>query len=135
VPLRIGTLTSMLLQTNHNELALIGEPVSETKKEADFLEQISAPLLTTAKENILGDVAKLEDFPTGQQYLKQVLLPQKAWNTAASMIYAVGTKSNRRGCGGNAGDSGRKKKQKVSAIDTRHRKKAEFFKLPQADKD
>jgi hypothetical protein len=57
---------------NLNELALLGEPV------ADFLEQISAPSLTTAKENVIGDVAKLEDFHTCQQYLKQVLLSQNA---------------------------------------------------------
>jgi hypothetical protein len=81
-------------QTNHNKLALIGEPISETKKVADFLEQISAPSLTMVKENVLHDVAKLEDFHTCQQYLKQVLLSQKARNTAASTIVAVGTKSN-----------------------------------------
>jgi hypothetical protein len=105
------------------------------KKVADFLEQISAPSLTMAKENVLGDVAKLEDFHTCLQYLKQVLLLQKARNTEASMISTVGTKSYPQGGGGHAGDRGCKKKQKVSAIDTKHHEKAEWFKLPQADRD
>jgi hypothetical protein len=56
--------------------------------------------------------------------LKQVLLPQKARNTAASTISAVGLKSTCRGNGG------RKKNQKFSAIDTKHCEKTEWFKLP-----
>jgi hypothetical protein len=87
-------------QKNQNKLALLGEPVSETKKVLDFLEQISAPLLATAKENVLGDLAKLENFHACQQYLKQVLLSQKARNTASSTIAAVSTKKKGRNGGG-----------------------------------
>jgi hypothetical protein len=45
-----------------NELTLLCEPVSETKKVSDFLEQLSDPSLATAKENVLGDLARLENF-------------------------------------------------------------------------
>jgi hypothetical protein len=40
-------------QENQNELALLGKPVSETKKVSNFLEQISAPSFATAKENVM----------------------------------------------------------------------------------
>jgi hypothetical protein len=46
----------------HNKLSLLGEPVSELKKVTDFLAGITAPSLSTAKENIIGDVAKIENF-------------------------------------------------------------------------
>jgi hypothetical protein len=44
---------------SHNKLNLLGEPISESKKVTDFLAGITAPLLSTAKENVIGDVAKL----------------------------------------------------------------------------
>jgi hypothetical protein len=45
----------------HNELSLLGEPVSESKKVTDFLAGITVPSLSTAKENVIGCVAKLEN--------------------------------------------------------------------------
>jgi hypothetical protein len=62
----------------HNELSLLGEPVSELKKVTNFLAGITTPSLSTAKENVIGDVAKLENFDACQQYMKQILLAQKA---------------------------------------------------------
>jgi hypothetical protein len=60
--------------TGHNELSLLGEPVSKSKKVTNFLAGITAPSLTTAKENVIGDVTKLENFDACQQYMKQILL-------------------------------------------------------------
>jgi hypothetical protein len=48
--------------TRHNELSLLGKPVSESKKVTNFLAGIIAPSLTTAKENLIEDVTKLENF-------------------------------------------------------------------------
>jgi hypothetical protein len=42
--------------TSHNELNLLGEPISASKKVTDFLAGITAPSLSTAKENVIGDV-------------------------------------------------------------------------------
>jgi hypothetical protein len=42
--------------TSHNELELLGEPVCESKKVTDFLAGITVPSLTTAKENVIGDM-------------------------------------------------------------------------------
>jgi hypothetical protein len=120
---------------NHNKLALLGEPVSETKKVSDFLEQISAPSLATAKENVLGDLVKLENFQACQQYLKQVLLSQKARNTASSTIAAVGTKKKGGKGSGGGGASKRKGKRKVSAIKTSHYVNDDWFKLPKETRD
>jgi hypothetical protein len=112
-------------QENQNELALLGEPVSETKKVSDFFEQISAPSLATAKENVLVDLAKLENFHACQQYLKQVLLSQTARTMASSTIASVGTKKKGRNGGGGKGSGGggaskRNGKRKVSALKTSH---------------
>jgi hypothetical protein len=64
---------------SHNGLNLLGEPISESKKVTDFLAGITAPSLSsTAKENVIGDVTKLENFDACQQYTKQILLAQKA---------------------------------------------------------
>jgi hypothetical protein len=60
--------------------------------------------------------------------LKQVLLSQKAWNTAASTISAVSTNFNRRG-GSNAGGGSQKKKQKVSEINIKQCVKTDWDKL------
>jgi hypothetical protein len=77
--------------TSHNKLSLLGKPVSESKKVTDFLAGITAPLLTTAKENAIGDVSKLENFDACQQYMKQMLLAQKARKGSSSTILAVNT--------------------------------------------
>jgi hypothetical protein len=46
--------------TGHNELSLLGKPVSESKKVTNSLDRITTPSLTTAKENMIGAVTKLE---------------------------------------------------------------------------
>jgi hypothetical protein len=65
--------------------------------------------------------------------LKQVLLSQKARNTASSTIAAVGTKKKcRKGSGGGGGGGVGgvcKGKRKISAIKTKHCTKEEWYKL------
>jgi hypothetical protein len=81
--------------TSHNELELLGEPVSESKMITDFLAGITAPSLMTAKENVIGDMTKLEKFDACQQYFKQILLAHKARKGGSATDAAVNT-NNRR---------------------------------------
>jgi hypothetical protein len=76
---------------SNNELNLLDEPISESKKVTNFLAFISATSLSTAKENVIGHVTKLENFHTGQQYMKQILLSQKACKGPSNTILAVNT--------------------------------------------
>jgi hypothetical protein len=103
--------------TGHNELSLLGKPVSESKKVTDFPAGITTPSLTTAKENVIGDVTKLENFDACQQYMKQILLAQKEHKGSSTMISAVNT-SNCRSNPTQGG--GKKKKQKTSSSLTKH---------------
>jgi hypothetical protein len=110
----------------HNELSLLGEPVSESKKVTDFLAGTTAPSLSTAKENVIGDVAKLENFDACQQYMKQILLAQKARKGSSNMISAVNT--NNRHTNPTQG-GGKRKKQKTSPALTKHYTAEEWAKL------
>jgi hypothetical protein len=51
---------------------------SESKKVTDFLAGTTAPSPMTAKENVIGDVTKLENFHACQQYFKQILYAHEA---------------------------------------------------------
>jgi len=57
-------------QEAHNTLADLEEPVPETKKVTDFLAGITDTHLSNAKDLILGDPQKLQNFELCQQYLK-----------------------------------------------------------------
>jgi hypothetical protein len=60
-------------QNAHNTLAELNEAVPETKKVTDFLAGITDSRLANAKDLILGDPAKLENFEACQQYLKMLV--------------------------------------------------------------
>jgi hypothetical protein len=60
-------------QGAHNTLLDLNEPGSETKKVTDFLAGITDPRLSNAKDLILGDAQKLQDFESCQQYLKTLI--------------------------------------------------------------
>jgi hypothetical protein len=60
-------------QEAHNTLADLDEPVPETKKVTDFLAGITDARLSNAKDLILGDAQKLQDFELCQQYLKTLV--------------------------------------------------------------
>jgi hypothetical protein len=60
-------------QSAHNTLADLGEAVPETKKVTDFLAGILDPRLSGAKDLVLGDAQKLQDFESCQQYFKTLV--------------------------------------------------------------
>jgi hypothetical protein len=60
-------------QNAHNTLVELNEGVPETKKVTDFLAGISDPRLSNAKDLILGDPDKLQNFEACQQYLKTLV--------------------------------------------------------------
>jgi hypothetical protein len=60
-------------QAAYNTLAELNEAVPETKKVTDFLAGITDMRLSNAKDLILGDVQKLQDFEACQQYLKMLV--------------------------------------------------------------
>jgi len=60
-------------QNAHNTLAELNETVPETKKVTDFLAGITDSSLANAKDLILGDPNKLENFEACQQYLKTLV--------------------------------------------------------------
>jgi len=60
-------------QEAHNTLSDLEEPVPETKKVTDFLAGITDTRLSNAKDLILGDPQKLQDFELCQQYLKTLV--------------------------------------------------------------
>ena len=62
-----------LHQKAHNELEELGEPVSETKKVAEFLKYITDPTLQMGMQIVMGDPAKLDIFELCQQYLSTLL--------------------------------------------------------------
>jgi hypothetical protein len=80
--------------TGHNELNLLDEPVSESAKVTDLIAGTAA-FLSTAKENVIGDITKLENFEVYQQYMKQILLTQKAHKGSSNTIATVKTKNHR----------------------------------------
>ncbi len=57
-------------QKAHNELFILKEPLTETKKVQDFLAGIHDPAFATFKGIVLGDTAKMSNFEACQQYLK-----------------------------------------------------------------
>jgi hypothetical protein len=60
-------------QGAHNTLLDLNEPVPETKKVTNFLASITDPRLSNAKDLILGDAQRLQDFESCQQYLKTLI--------------------------------------------------------------
>jgi hypothetical protein len=61
-----------------NELEVLGEPVAETKKVADFLKGITDPRLSTGKDIVDGDPAKREQYELCQQFFKTLVENNKA---------------------------------------------------------
>jgi hypothetical protein len=56
-----------------HQVADLDEPVPETKKVTDFLAGITDVRLSNAKDLILGDTQKLQNFELCQQYLKTLV--------------------------------------------------------------
>ncbi len=60
-------------QTAHIMLEELGEPVPETKKVTDFLAGITDPRLGNAKDTVIGNAAKLQNFEECQQYFQTLV--------------------------------------------------------------
>ena len=120
-------------QDAHNTLMDLNEPVPETKKVTDFLSGITDPRLSNAKDLILGDAAKLQDFEVCQQYLK-TLIHNKSTQEKHDRHIAVVSGMNPAGGkpGGKKGNKerGKRKVEKPKDLLTRNYTKEEWFKLP-----
>lgn len=100
-----------LHQSAHNTLAELNEPVPETKKVTDFLAGISDPRISNAKDFILADPTKLNDFEACQQFFKTLIYnktTQEKHERQISGVTSAGGKSQkgkssaREGRGGNS---------------------------------
>jgi predicted acylesterase/phospholipase RssA len=60
-------------QAAYNTLADLGEAVPETKKVTDFLAGITDSRHSGAKDIVLGDAQRLQDFEACQQYFKTLV--------------------------------------------------------------
>ena len=69
-----------LHQDAHNELEDCNEAVPETKKVADFLAEISCPLLQMGLNIVMSDPWKLSNFDVTQQFLGTLVAYQANHN-------------------------------------------------------
>ena len=95
-------------QSAHNTLADLEEPIAETKKVSDFLAGITDPRLNTAKDLVMGDRAKLDNFEACQQYLKTISFTKANQDILQRNISNTNTGGQPRGSkrGGKGGGGG-----------------------------
>jgi hypothetical protein len=100
-----------LHQSAHNTLSELNEPVPETKKVTDFLAGINDSRHSNAKDFILADPTKLNDFEACQQFSQTLIYnktTQEKHERQISGVASAGSKSNkgkhnaRDGRGGNS---------------------------------
>jgi hypothetical protein len=82
-----------LHQTAYNTLSELNEAVPETKKVTDFLAGIGDPRLTNAKDFILADPTKLQDFEACQQFLKTLIYNKTTQEKHERHISAISSNS------------------------------------------
>jgi len=80
-------------QEAHNTLADLDEPVPETKKVTDFLAGITDARLSNAKDLILGDTQKLQNFELCQQYLKTLVYNKSTQEKHERQVSGLGRQS------------------------------------------
>jgi hypothetical protein len=110
----------------------LNEPVPETKKVTDFLSGITDSKLANAKDLILGDAAKLQDFEVCQQYLKTLIHNKSTQEKHDRHISAVaGFIPDGGKLGGKKGkkEKGKRKGEKSKDLLTKNYTKEEWFKL------
>jgi hypothetical protein len=81
----------------HEELPVLKEPVSESKKVTDFLVGIRDLALSTCRSIVLGDPAKLVDFEECQQYLSTVVQNMSAQTKAERHVLSAMTERSGKG--------------------------------------
>jgi hypothetical protein len=123
-------------QNTHNTMADVDEPVPETKKVTDFLTGITDSRLSNAKDLILGDPNKLQNFEACQQYLKTLVYNKATQEKHQRQISGLGQNQDKstnktedgkgKTCGGKQANGGTPEGGKVVA---RQYTKAEWSKL------
>jgi hypothetical protein len=88
-----------LHQHTYNKLFDLGEPIPVTKQVMDFLAGINAPEMTTAKQIVMGDKARLELFDLKQTNLANFAIMQQTLNRASRNVSEVQTCKGRGGKG------------------------------------
>jgi hypothetical protein len=115
-------------QVAYNTLADLDEAVPETKKVTDFLAGIGDPKLANAKDLILGDPAKLQNFEACQHYLKTLVYNKATQDKHERQISGVSnTKTGKR--------QGKRGNQQKGDISSRSYSKEEWAKLTEEQRD
>jgi hypothetical protein len=115
-------------QAAYNTLADSDEAVPETKKVTDFLAGIGDPKLANAKDLILGDLAKLQNFEACQQCLKTLVYNKATQDKHERQISGVSnTKAVKR--------QGKRGNNQKGDISSRSYSKEEWAKLTEEQRD
>jgi hypothetical protein len=75
----------------------LDEPIPETKKVTDFLAGITDSRLSNAKDLILGDPQKLQNFESCQQYLKTLVYNKTTQEKHERQVSGLGRQGNGSG--------------------------------------
>ncbi len=119
-------------QTAYNTLEELGEPVPDTKKVTDFLAGITDPRLSNAKDTVLGDVAKLQNFEECQQYFQTLVFNKSTQDKHERNVSGLTGDIPK----GNAKKEGGKKHNKPhNEISVRSYSEAEWKKLMDAQRN
>jgi hypothetical protein len=97
-------------QKAHNDLERLSEPIAESKKVKDFLDNLTDPRMQMAKTAVMGDAARMQDFTATQQYLKTVYETIKTSSTRTPRnVGGLGTEDQDNGGRGRGRGRGGKK--------------------------
>jgi hypothetical protein len=122
-------------QNAHNTLSELDEPVPETKKVTDFLAGITDSRLGNAKDLILGDPNKLQNFEACQQYLKTLVYNKTTQEKHERQISGAQLQQGQgKGKGGDGKSKNTNGKRSSDGIDdskvvAKQYTRAEWFKL------
>jgi len=114
-------------QSAYNTLADLDEAVPETKKVTDFLAGIGDPKLSNAKDLILGDPNKLQNFEACQQYLKTLVYNKATQDKHERNISGLTNNHNKL--------KGKRRKNPKGDISTRSYSKEEWAKLSEEQRN
>jgi hypothetical protein len=85
---------------------LLGEPVPETKKVANFLAGITGKVLSTSKDVVAGSPTKNTNFEACQQYLKTIIFSKSQSNRTPNNRSVKRLHQDRKGKGKGKGKGG-----------------------------
>jgi hypothetical protein len=111
-------------------LADLNEPFPETKKVTDFLAGITDARLANAKDLILGDPQKLQDFELCQQYLKTLVYNKTTQEKHECQISSLG-----QGTGKGGRHSSERTPGKGENVSTKTYSREEWSKLTKEERE